>query len=284
MNNDRRLLVVGGTGFLGGRLCQRAVADGWDVHATHLTSAVENDGSVGWHRCDITDADAVTSVISELVPTHIINAAYRQSGDAVHAICCDAAETMARAASAIDAKFAHISTDLVFDGNLGRPYVESDPTSPLGLYGEAKTLAEQRVASAHASASIVRTSLIYGAPDAPQERLTRRAHDEREAGGIAFFIDEWRTPVHVEDLAAGVMTLLDTEHSGLIHLAGDERLNRLEFAQLLANGLGLDPTTLVGRTQDPTLGPRAKDVSLNTDLSQTLGIALPGPTKRLRDL
>ncbi len=272
-----RLLVFGASGFLGGRICHAATASGQDVHGTHLQTAA-SPGPFTWHRCDITNRATVDKLVDDIAPSHIINAAYSQSGPDVFGICATGPATIAAAAEQCGARYAHVSTDLVFDGTLGRPYRESDEPSPLGAYGEAKTHAESAVAEIAPGAIIARTSLIYGKASAPQETLVQRAHD---TGEISFFTDEWRTPVHVDDLAGALLRLVRTDVGGRIHLAGTERLNRLEFARLLATAMNLDADSLPGRTQDPAMGPRAADVSLDTTLSASLGITLPGPTERL---
>jgi len=249
------------------------------VDATHLSSAAPADSPATWHRCDIIESLAVEAVIGAAKPTHIINAAYRQR-DQVSRICADAPDTIARAAVRAGARFVQLSTDLVFDGSLGRRYREDDPVSPLGDYGAAKVAGERRVVSADPSAAILRTSLIYGAASAPQEQLVQRALTE---DGIAFFTDEYRTAVHVDDLAAATLDIAISDVAGVLHVAGTERQNRLEFARVLARALGLDSDRLIGRTQDPALGPRATDVSLDTTRSAGIGISLPGPTARLAD-
>ena len=277
MSNTPRLLVFGGTGFLGGRLCFQAAEAGWAVDATYLSSAPPSGLPATWHRCDIVEPVAVDAVIDKVQPTHIINAAYHQR-EHVARVCADAPETIALQAAHSGIRLVQLSTDLVYDGTLGRRYREDDPVSPLGAYGNAKAEGEVRVRSADPSAAIIRTSLIYGDPAAPQEQLVHRAvHD----GDIAFFTDEYRTAVHVDDLARATLDIARSTFSGLVHVAGTERQNRLEFASVLASALRLDVERLVGRTQDPELGPRASDVSLDTTRSASLGITLPGPTERL---
>lgn len=274
--SDRRVLVFGGSGLLGRHLVERGESSGWDVHATHHQSPPPACRQT--YCGDLVDALFIASTVEAAAPTHIINAAYVQSGPNVNEVCALAPESMAIAARNVGAKFVHVSTDLVFDGTLGRPYREDDPTSPLTEYGRAKVDSERRVLGLGTGSVVARTSLIYGEATAPQETLVRRAHDD---GDIAFFTDEWRTAVHVADLAAALFDLATTEVTGLLHVAGSERLNRLEFAQVLARALGLDADRLAGRTQDPALGPRPADVSLDTTVVQELGLDLPGPTSRL---
>src|SRR5437764_264419 len=121
----------------------------------------------------------------------------------------DASELVARAAA--PRRLIHLSTDVVFDGTVGH-YREEDVPAPVNSYGRSKAEAELRVADAHPGATIVRTSLIYGRPDGPQERLARE--------GGRFYVDELRSPVHVDDLAAALLELLALEVPGPLHVAG----------------------------------------------------------------
>lgn len=272
-------LIFGGSGFLGGALCRWATSQGHATHATYLTAepgtANRAEGRPPrWERCDILDESAVDELVARVRPDVVINAAYRQNGDDAERICAEGAHNVANAAARVSARFVHISTDLVFDGELGRPYREGDQPSPLGRYGTAKARAEQLVAEAAPAAAIVRTSLIYGNPEAPQERLVRQAI---EHGDVRFFTDEWRNPVEVHALADAIGRLCELDHSGPIHLAGDRRLNRLEFATYVAKAQNLDAASLVGGPQDPNAERRAKDVSLDTTLAATLGLGIAGP-------
>lgn len=277
-----RLLVVGGSGFLGRTTVAWALAQGVAVDATYFTNAPQAAGLLDddrWHRCDILKPERIRSIIAEVEPTAIINAAYRQSGERAEEICSDGAANLASAAASANARIVHVSTDLVFDGDLGRPYNEDDPVSPINEYGRAKARAEELVAAANPNSVSVRTSLIYGSSDAPQERLVRRAIDQ---GDISFFTDEWRSPIHVEHLAAAVGALAtEVPTTGLLHVAGAERLNRLQFATALAQHMGLDATLLTGGPADASLGPRASDVALDIQRALELGFDLPGPAAAL---
>ena len=115
--------------------------------------------------------------------TPSIHTAYRQ-GDDAWSTNVVGSETVARAAAGV--RLVHLSSDLVFDGTIGH-YSEEDVPAPVNDYGRSKAEAELRVADAHPGATIVRTSLIYGVPDGPQERLARE--------GTRFFVDELRSPV-----------------------------------------------------------------------------------------
>jgi dTDP-4-dehydrorhamnose reductase len=211
------LLVTGATGYLGRELMGRADAVG-------VASA----------ELDIRDAAAVEALFARLRPTAVINTAYRQDD---RATTFDGAVNLARAAAG--ARLVQISTDVVFDGEKGSPYVEADEPTPLTDYGRAKADAEQAVLAAHPEALVVRTSLLYGgAEPGPQERLAA----DPDAG---FFTDEFRCPIQVGDLAAALLELVAGEQAGLLHVAGAERLSRAEFAELLA-GAPVRTATIAG--------------------------------------
>src|SRR6185312_8499746 len=122
-------------------------------------------------------------------------------------------------------------------------------------YGRSKLAAEERVVAAAPRATLVRTSLIYGVPDGPQERLARE--------GTRFYTDERRSPVHVHDLADALLELLVHDVPGPLHVAGADDVSRYEFALLL----GADPDRVeAGRTTPD----RAPDVTLDSTRAQTL--------------
>ena len=95
-------------------------------------------------------------------PECVIHAAYARDGEAAWATNVEGARNVAAAAAAAGVRLIHVSTDVVFAGDAGRPYVEADPPAPVTDYGRAKAAAEAAVQDAHPAAAVVRTSLIYG--------------------------------------------------------------------------------------------------------------------------
>ena len=203
--------MTGGTGFLGRELLRQAPG------ATD-------------ERVDVRDAAAVRTLLERLRPKVVVHTAYRQEGPDAWEITVDGAETVARAARAVGAGFVHLSTDVVFDGLKGEPYVEEDEPCPATEYGRAKAESEKRVRAAHPEALVVRTSLLVGGPDHEPSKHERAAIDP----GMTFYEDEIRCPIQVGDLAAAVLELAALGVTGVLHVAGADALSRADLAELIA--------------------------------------------------
>jgi dTDP-4-dehydrorhamnose reductase len=202
-----RILVTGGTGYLGREL----VARGCD--------------GVSTSDFDIRDAPAVRNAFASY--DAVIHTAYRQEPPDAWSVIVDGSRTVAEAASEAGARLIHMSTDVVFSGARGR-YVEDDELDPVTDYGRAKAEAEAAVAHAHPGALVVRTSLLYGG--ATPGRHERDALEAR----FPFFTDELRCPTHVADLADALLELVRLDVSGPLHVAADEAVSRCELARLIA--------------------------------------------------
>ena len=261
MTTKRRLLVTGGSGYLGGWVV-RLARDSWAVTATYLTHQVDEPGA-DWRRLDVRDEAAVETLVAEVHPAVIVHTAAVRPGAGTDFEAANAAGTrhVARAAAEHGVHLIHISTDVVFDGQKGN-YAEGDPPTPITPYGRSKALAEQEVRASGAEAVIVRTSLIYGwRPHIG--RNTRWMLDDLQAGKpVRLYTDELRCPVWVESLAAAVVELAGMEYTGILHAAGAQILSRYEFGVRLLRFHGLDPSPII-----PT---RSRESGLRRPLDCTL--------------
>jgi dTDP-4-dehydrorhamnose reductase len=235
--------VTGATGYLGAELYRRA------PHATG-------------ERVEIRDAAAVNALFVRLGPAVVVHTAYRQDGPGAWEITVDGAANVARAAAAVRARLVHLSTDVVFDGRKGSPYVEADPLCPVTDYGRAKAEAERRVLAACPDALVVRTSLIVGGPEFSPSKHELAAHDP----ALTFYEDEIRCPVQVADLAAALLELAAFDVSGVLHVAGADAVSRAELAELAVRRRVRRAPAPAGRPLDCSLdSSRAREL-LRTEL------------------
>jgi dTDP-4-dehydrorhamnose reductase len=179
-------------------------------------------------RLDLTQPDAVRAIILSHAPDAVIHTAYVKDGPAMDRVVIAGSESLALACSEIGARLVHVSSDMVFSGRAGRPYIEDDKPDPLSAYGLAKATAEQRVQAAAGDAVLVRTSLLLGGWRRPG---LHEIHAQRP--GSQFWSNVIRCPLHVEDLAAALLELVDVAVSGPLHVAGPDAVSRTELAELV---------------------------------------------------
>lgn len=156
------------------------------------------------------------------------------------------------------------SSDLVFDGQIERPYVESDPTCPACTYGRHSAGLEQRVLERHERAMVVRTAALFG-PDC--RHFAQAVVDAlRCKKTIRLSRRRLISPTFVPDLVHTVLDLLIDEVSGIWHVANGGRMSWHAFAQRIAGAAGLDPSLV------RDLGSGA---GRNTALTSERGVRLP---------
>jgi dTDP-4-dehydrorhamnose reductase len=150
--------------------------------------------------------------------------------DEAFALNAEAPRVLAEICRARKARFIHISTDYVFDGEKREPYTEEDAARPISVYGESKREGERRALEANDRALIVRVSWVFG-PDRPSfiDAMLKKARDEEAISAVA---DKYATPTYTLDLAALLRPFLsDRNEGGLMHLANGGECSWQEYAQ-----------------------------------------------------
>ena len=173
---------------------------------------------------DLAQLDALAATVRQLRPQVIVNAAAytavdkaESEPDQARLINALAPEVLAKEAQALGAWLVHYSTDYVFDGSCTRPWVETDATAPLNVYGQTKLEGERMIQSQCTRHLILRTSWVYAAQGSNFAKTMLKLAQERDR--LTVIDDQWGAPTGAELLAAVTAAVLR-----LIGLAGNEAL------------------------------------------------------------
>jgi dTDP-4-dehydrorhamnose reductase len=254
----RKLLITGATGTLG-----NAFAKICDDRALPFCLTTREE-------LDICDERSIAAAIEKHRPWAIINTAgFVRVADAERErdACLKAnalgPEKLARACADAGIKLVTFSSDLVFDGQLGRAYRENDEVCPANVYGLSKAKAEQEVLGALDEALVIRTSAFFGPWDKYNfawNTLSALARGEPVEAGRNTSV----SPTYVPDLCHATLDLLVDGEKGIWHLANQGKLSWYEFATQMAECAGYDPSLVTP----------IEDVPANTALTSARGIML----------
>jgi dTDP-4-dehydrorhamnose reductase len=258
-----RILITGGSGYLGRELARQASGAGADVVATYFSGPAEFPGA-SWRSLDLRSRDEVLAATAAVRPEVIINAAYRYDDWATTA---DGAASVAVAATRIGAHLVHVSSDAIFSGT-APAYDETAAPDPVMPYGAAKAAAETAVRGVMPGAAVARTSLITGDGRSAHEILVRDLALGRRQGVL--FTDDIRCPVHVADLASALLELARRRLAGFHHVAGPDAISRYELGCLIAERDGLDRSALRAGSRQAAGPPGPLDVRLDSRATQAL--------------
>lgn len=239
---------------------------------------------------DILDAAQVARVVAGAAPALVVNAAAYTAVDKAEAdretafaVNAGAAATLAAAAKAAGARFAHVSTDFVFGGDSALPYPPDAPPAPLGVYGESKLEGERLVQAAHPGALLLRTAWVYAAQGNNFVKTMLRLMREREE--VRVVADQVGTPTHADSLARAIWALDAAGATGVFHWTDAGVASWYDFAvaiqeEALAAGLLARPVRVVPiRTSDYPTPARRPAMSV---LDKSASWAITGPAAHWR--
>jgi len=194
----------------------------------------------GRAELDVTDWEAVSSVVRRLRPDVIFNGAAYNKVDGAEAETGRALEVnalapglLARAAGTVGALLVHFSTDYVFDGSSTTPYREDDCPAPLGAYGVSKLAGERLVLASPGEHLVVRTSSVFGRGGNRQKggSFIERILEQARAGQpLRVVSDQTFSPTYAPDLAEAAIALARAGARGLVHVANAGSCSWHEFA------------------------------------------------------
>jgi dTDP-4-dehydrorhamnose reductase len=237
-----RVLVTGAAGMLGREVTAACHARRHEVVA--LAHAA----------LDISDAHRVDEALSRYQPDAVVNCAAFTDVDGAEddeagamRINDEGAALLSAAAAAAGAKIVYPSSDYVFDGSRGAPYVESDIPSPLSAYGRSKQAGETSVAVANRRHFVVRASWLFGLGGKNfVETMLRLGGEQPE---VIVVSDQVGSPTYTRHLGGALASLVEGEEFGIHHIPGGGECSWYEFAQEIFDQAGVECRVMAGTTE-----------------------------------
>ena len=219
-----KFLLFGGSGQLGFEIQKRAADLNFEVFSPDETEV------------NISEARQVLYLCSQVKPDLILNcAAYtavdkaEQEQDLCFKINAEGARNVAQGAKENGARLIHISTDYVFDGELGRALREDDPVNPLSVYGKSKLAGEQEILKIYPERSlVVRTASLYGQRGINFVRTMLELFKTREL--VKVVSDQYSSPTWAGWLAEVLLDMSRIESSGVVHAVSKGAVSWYDFA------------------------------------------------------
>ncbi|WP_413725041.1 dTDP-4-dehydrorhamnose reductase [Sodalis sp. RH16] len=219
-----KILLTGANGQLG-RCFQDCIPIGWNILATDS------------NKLDITSREQVQTVVETFQPDVIVNAAAYTAVDKAESepeiaslVNKIGPQNLALEAKKVGSRFVHVSTDYVFDGRAIMPYVETDETNPLSVYGKTKLDGEIAVSNILQDAIIIRTAWVFSEYGNNFVKTMLRLGKERDE--LSVVCDQRGCPTYAGDIAQAIIGLLRQDAGGgIYHFSGGKEMTWSEFAE-----------------------------------------------------
>jgi dTDP-4-dehydrorhamnose reductase len=245
----------------------------WDVTALMRSTMAGGRDDIRVVQFDLREAGKLRHLFENWRPTALIHAAavanidYCQTHEQeAEEINVDATRNLAGLCGQHGTRMVFCSTDSIFDGKRGM-YVESDAPHPLNHYAQTKVRAEQIVLAELENAVVARLSLVMGIPliGRGNSFMANMLASFGEGMPVTMPENETRTPIDVITLGRALLELAANDYPGVLHVAGNTRINRYEMGIQIAKRLGFTPDLIKPTNSNAISGraPRPNDASLD---------------------
>jgi len=267
-----RILMTGASGLLGSKLTQIMVERGYEVYSGYHEHRPLHGTPI---KFNVSIKNEVEKAFKISQPDVVIHAAALTNVDKCELekelawkINVNGTKNIAQLSKKYNSFLIYISTDYVFDGLKGL-YSEEDEPNPINYYGLTKLKGEEEVQNTLEDYCIARASVIYGSRPATGkinfvlwiiEKLRR---EEK----IKIVTDQWNSPTLNTNLAEMLSEIIERRLTGIYHLSGATRINRYDFAKLIAKTFNLNENLIEPTSSDKLSwkARRPRDSSLNTN-------------------
>ncbi len=243
------------------------------------------------NEMDITNRGRVIQILAKNRPDVVIHCAGYTEVDKAErnpqpAFSINAAGTqnLAMVCKEIGAEMIYISTDYVFDGTKSTPYVETDTTNPLNVYGASKLRGERLLQEQLRRFKIVRTAWLHGIHCPFRKNFIEAilSHAESSKEPLKVVNDQYGTPTFTIDLSKAIAALMDVTETGIFHATNEGSCNWYEFAVAVAEEFGLEDAAIIPipSSEWKFKTPRPKNSMLENQHLKSIGLP---PLQHWRD-
>lgn len=278
----KRILITGGNGLLGSTLI-RAWGGIFQVHGTYRSKNIVIPHSQA-HRVDVTNRTHVQRLMKVIRPDWVIHTAAVANVDGcetdfelAYQTNILGSEIVAQTAKTYGARLVHVSTDMVFDGLLRKPYTELNMPRPINVYAMTKAVAEKRVAALYPQALIVRTA-FWGWNVQDKLSLAEYFLKQLVAGKKVWGTNAQTSSLGCADVADILLALMRKRARGIYHVGSRKAVTKYRLAGLLARQFRLSADKISRRTVAQMRFEARRPIYLALDVHKTeklLGYSLP---------
>jgi len=277
----KNVLITGGSGLLGQYL-NITISKKFNIHTTYRNNP-GNYKEFQSSKINIINKNELRMIFDAVKPEIVIHTAAitnptpkeNQSAKEYFDTNVTATKSIAMLCEKYKAKLIYISTDLVYAGYRGSFLKEDAKLIPASLYAETKLVGEIKVKDSTENYLILRTALLYGfGLNHSRCHFQTMYEDLKNGKPVKLFTDQFRTPISLADASQIITQLLEMDlKSETINVGGTDRVSRYELGEMLCSSAVLDKNLLQKITIDDIPNfPEVKDVSLNTEKLQSLGL------------
>ena len=276
-----KVLVTGSAGLVGQQVVK-------DLSNTHQVFSCYNELKPEYGdsvKMDLKNCEMISSILTEKKPDIVIHLGAMTGVDlcekektSASEINTKATEIIAKECSKLNSFLVYVSTDYVFDGNLGM-YKEDDVINPLGFYGKSKLEGEKVVQNFSTNWCIARTSTPFGLHPTKKSFPMWVIENLQKQKQIDVLIDQFTSPTYIPNLSRMLIEISERHITGIIHTAGASKISRYQMACMVSDKLNLDSALLkqISINKMKWVAQRPKDSSL--DVSRASSILNEKPQK-----
>ncbi|MCC7429725.1 SDR family oxidoreductase [bacterium] len=268
----KKIFITGASGLVGSNLAKLS-SDFYEVYGFYNQNK-PNFPKVTWIKCNLENLDFEKHFL-EIKPNFCFHFAglskvnfCEENPKLTEIVNVLATEKIAKICEKIGCKLIFASTDLVFDGTK-KSYTEKTETNPLSIYGKSKLEAERKVSENCKNSVVARFSLVFGKNSFSfgenfSEFLVKSFKNSEK---VKVFFDQTRATISAKNLVECLLELAENEFKGLMILAGNKNISRVEFAERIAEILKLNKKMIVPTKTEEILDVKIVPLRIKLDNS-----------------